>query len=224
VAEASCRTCSRDLQTLKRAVTPETRVLVVPEDPENDHALRQVMGLYRYDWPVVLGKGVAAALEAKPRSVLVVARGGWAAVSIADPFAEALPAVLKTFARKDVIETIPRPSWNRRPPDRRAAAQPALLPEGLAPGEDGQEPPEFAAAVAALRGGRPAEALRAFEAIESRGDGWLLPPEARLNRGLCLAAMGRRDEARRLLLRIGDSRFQDAVDRALESVGSPPSR
>jgi hypothetical protein len=32
--------------------------------------------------------------------------------------------------------------------------------------------------------------------------------------------MGRNEEARRLLLRTGDSRFQDAVDRALERVGS----
>jgi hypothetical protein len=38
---------------------------------------------------------------------------------------------------------------------------------------------------------------------------------------LCLAAAGRREEARRLLLRIGDSRFQDAVDAALERIGSP---
>jgi len=221
VSEASCRTCSQDLQALRRAVAPETRVVIVPEDPENDHALRQVMSLYRYDWPVVLGKGVMAALGMSPRSVLVVARGGWVAASVAPPFAEALPAVLKTLARKDLVETIPMPSWSRRPPDRRALTQPALLPEGLAPGEDEPQPPEFAAAVAAFRAGRAAEARRGFEALEARGDGWLLPPETRLNRGLCLAAMGRRDEARRLLLRIGDSRFQDAVDRALEAIGSP---
>ena len=65
-----------------------------------------------------------------------------------------------------------------------------------------------------------AEALAAFERLEARGDGWLLPPEARLDRALCLAGMGRRDAARRLLLRIGDSRFEDAVDRLLESVAA----
>jgi Flp pilus assembly protein TadD len=91
----------------------------------------------------------------------------------------------------------------------------------LAPGEDEPAPAEFDSAVAALRAGRPAEALRTFEALEGRGDGWLLPPEARLDRALSLAALGRREEARRLLLRIGDSRFQEDVDRALERVGSP---
>ena len=65
-----------------------------------------------------------------------------------------------------------------------------------------------------------AEALRLFEGLEARGDGWLLPPEARLDRALCLAALGRRDEARRLLLKTGDSRFQEGLDRALEKVGT----
>ncbi len=80
---------------------------------------------------------------------------------------------------------------------------------------------EFTGAVEAFRKGRKAEALRLFEGLEARGDGWLLPPEARLDRALCLAGLARREEARRMLLRTGDSRFQDAVDRALEAVGSP---
>jgi hypothetical protein len=79
-------------------------------------------------------------------------------------------------------------------------------------------------AVEAYRAGRHADALRLFEALEAKGDGWLLPPEARLDRALCLAALGRRDEARRLLLHTGDSRFQEDVDRALERVGSAPAR
>jgi hypothetical protein len=41
-----------------------------------------------------------------------------------------------------------------------------------------------------------------------------------MDRALAIAGMGRRDEARRMLLHIGDSRFQEAVDRALEKVGS----
>jgi len=49
-------------------------------------------------------------------------------------------------------------------------------------------------------------------------DGWLLPPEARLDRALCLALAGQRDAARRILLRTGDTRFEDAIDRLLEKV------
>jgi len=95
-----------------------------------------------------------------------------------------------------------------------------MLPEGLAPGEDSPFPEAFRDAVRAYREGRPAEALRLFEALEEAGDGWLLPPEARLNRALCLSALGRTRAARRLLLRTGDSRFQGAIDDALETVGT----
>ncbi len=35
--------------------------------------------------------------------------------------------------------------------------------------------------------GRKTEALKLFDALEAKGDGWLLPPEARLDRALCLA-------------------------------------
>ena len=119
-------------------------------------------------------------------------------------------------------ETLPRAAWNNRPPDRTPLPPPpGLLADGLAPGEDEPAPEAFSRALAAYRGGRPAEALRAFESLETQGDGWLLPAEARFDRALCLAALGRREEARRLLLRTGDSRFQEALDRALETVGTP---
>ena len=59
--------------------------------------------------------------------------------------------------------------------------------------------------------------------LEDRGDGWLLPPEARLNRALCLAGTGNHREARRILLRTGDSRFEDAIDSTLERE-APPGR
>jgi hypothetical protein len=97
-------------------------------------------------------------------------------------------------------------------------ALPAALPGGLVPGEDATAPPEFDRAVAAYRTKKYAEALALFEGLESRGDGWLLPPEARIDRALALAGLGRREEARRLLLRTGDSRFLDAADRALENL------
>jgi hypothetical protein len=221
-AEGTCRSCSADLEELKRAVPAGVRVVLVPEAPDRDQALRQVLSLYRYTWPIFVARGAWTDLGLEPRSVLVVARGGWAGAIVKPPFLPALSAVLGVFGKVDIRETIPRRSWNGRPVDRRPApSPPTLLPEGLAPGEDEPAPAEFDSAVAALRAGRPAEALRTFEALEGRGDGWLLPPEARLDRALSLAALGRREEARRLLLRIGDSRFQEDVDRALERVGSP---
>jgi hypothetical protein len=221
-ADESCRSCSADLEELKRAVPAGVSVVLVPEAPDRDHALRQVLTLYRYPWPVFVAKGVWTGLGLEPRSVLVVARGGWAGATLKPPFLPALYALLGVFGKTDIRETIPRAAWNGRPVDRRPGPPPpALLPEGLAPGEDEPAPAEFGAAVEAFRTGRPAEALRHFEALEGKEDGWLLPPEARLDRALCLAALGRREEARRLLLRTGDSRFQEEVDRALERVGTP---
>jgi hypothetical protein len=39
-----------------------------------------------------------------------------------------------------------------------------------------------------------------------------------------LAALGRREEARRIVLRIGDARLEDAADRALDRIGAPRPR
>jgi hypothetical protein len=120
----------------------------------------------------------------------------------------------------DVQETVPRPSWNRRPVDRSPLPPPpGLLPEGIVPGEDAPFPPEFTAAVEAYRAGRANEALAGIDALEAKGDGWLLPPEARLDRAMCLARAGQRDAARKMLLRTGDSRFEEETDRLLETVG-----
>ena len=68
------------------------------------------------------------------------------------------------------------------------------------------------------------EPNRGYLSVEAEGDGYLLPPEARLNRALCLAGLGRREEARKMILKIGDSRLQEQVDRALEAVGTPAKR
>jgi tetratricopeptide (TPR) repeat protein len=218
LASVSCRSCSADLEALKRAAPPDTRILMVAEKPDEDRALRQVLELYRYPWPVVLGQGLPEVLGVKPGQVLVVARQGWSAVAVEAPYLP-LADVLKLLARRDVTEQVPRRDWNGRPVERRAPTPaPPLLSGGLAPGEDEPAPPEFQRAVEAYRGRRFAEALRLFEALEARDDGWLLPPEARIDRALCLAGLGRREEARRLLLRTGDSRFLEAADRALESL------
>jgi tetratricopeptide (TPR) repeat protein len=222
MSSAVCKTCSEDLDTLSRSVPAGTPVVIVSEGPEKDHAVRQVLQIYRYTWPVALGAGVAPALALEPGTLLVAGRAGWVTVVVKPPYAAGLGAVVAVLSKNDVKETVPRKGWNLRPPDRKVAPPPDLLAEGLAPGEDDPAPPEFTQAVAAYRAGRFAEALRGFETLAARDDGWLLAPEARLDRALAMAGLGRREEARRMLLRIGDSRFQEAVDRALERVGSGP--
>jgi len=166
-----------------------------------------------------MGHQLAAQLKLVPRTALLVARGGWSLALLKAPFGNELGAALAALQRSDVPETVPRPAWNRRPVDRSPLTPPpAQLPEGLAPGEDEPFPPEFRAAVEAYRAGRRSEALKAIDALEAKGDGWLLPPEARLDRALCLAGLGQQDAARRLLLRTGDSRFEGAIDALLEVV------
>lgn len=224
-AEASCRSCSLDLEEVARLVPKDVRILAVPPGDDQDHALRQVLSLYRRSWPLLLGRDLAARLSLRPRTALLVARGGWTQAVLQAPFGPELGSAIAALQRVDVVETVPRASWNRRPPDRSPLPPPpALLAEGLAPGEDEPFPPEFEAAVSAYRKGRAAEAQKAFDALEARGDGWLLPPEARLNRALCLALGGQRDAARRILLRTGDSRFEGAIDRLLEAVAGQSSR
>jgi tetratricopeptide (TPR) repeat protein len=221
LAGRACTTCSADLEAIKRAVPEGTRVVLVPTHPDEDRALRQVVSLYRLRWPVALGAGVASALGGEEDHVVVVGRGGWIAVTLAPPFEPMLGDVVRILSRSDVAETPPRASWSRRPVDRAPlAAPPGLLPEGFAAGQDGPAPPAFEAALAAYRSGRFAEALRLFDTVGAADDGWLLPPEARLNRAIVLAAMGRREEARRIVLRIGDTRLEDAADRALDRIGA----
>jgi tetratricopeptide (TPR) repeat protein len=221
----SCATCSEDLEAIKRAVPEGTSVALVPANPDEDRALRQVVDLYRLRWPLALGTGVASALGGEEGHVVVVGRGGWIAVTLAPPFEPRLADVVRILSRRDVAETPPRPSWSRRPVDRTPAAPPGgLLPEGFAAGEEGAPPPAFERALAAYRGGRFAEALRLFEALGAAEDGWLLPPEARLNRAIVLAALGRREEARGIVLRIGDARLEDAADRALDRIGAGRAR
>jgi tetratricopeptide (TPR) repeat protein len=220
-AEGTCRHCSADLEALARQVPKSVRVLTLPPGDDQDQALRQVLDLYRRPWPLLLGRDLATRLALAPRALLIVARGGWTQAVLVAPFGQALGTALAAVQRKDVQETVPRANWNRRPVDRTPPPKPpGLLPEGLAPGEDEPLPAEFSAAIAAFRAGRPAEAQKLFDALEARGDGWLLPPEARLNRALCLARAGQRDAARRILLRTGDSRFEDAIDRLLETVAA----
>jgi tetratricopeptide (TPR) repeat protein len=220
-AEASCRSCSADLEELGRQVPKTARVLTLPPGDDQDAALRQVLQLYRRPWPLLLGRDLGARLSLPPRSVLLLARGGWTQAVLKAPFGQELGAAFQALQRKDVQETAPRASWNRRPVDRSPLPpQPGLLAEGMAPGEDAPFPPEFDAAVAAYKAGRAGEAQKLIDALEAKGDGWLLPAEARLDRAMCLARAGQRDAARRILLRTGDSRFEDKVDQLLEAVAA----
>jgi hypothetical protein len=224
VAEVSCRTCSADLLELRDLVKPPLRLWLMPSEPEQDAGLRSVVTSYRYRWPYLVGAGRAEALGWRAPTVVAVARSGFSIALVKPPFAASLPPVIHALQKTDVAETVPRAAWNRLPVERRAGpAPPPLVANGLAPGEDDPAPEAFGRAVAAFDAKRPAEALRLVDELAAAEDGWLLGPEARYDRALCLAALGRREEARRILLRIGDSRFQDAVDRALEG-GSPRAR
>lgn len=221
VAEVTCRTCSADLLELRDLVRPPVRVWLMPAEPEQDAALRSVVTSYRHRWPYLVGAGRAESLGWPAPAVVAVARGGFSIVVARPPFGASLPPLLQALQRRDLAESIPRPAWNRLPVERPALpTPPALLANGLAPGEDEPAPDAFERAVAAFDARRPAEALRVVDELEAAEDAWLLGPEARYDRALCLAALGRREEARRILLRIGDSRFQEAVDRALESAGA----
>jgi tetratricopeptide (TPR) repeat protein len=221
VADASCRTCSGDLEALARVQAPGVRIVMAPADPDDDRALRQAIQVYRHPWPFLVRSSFVADLELEAPAAVAVARQGWIAAVVRPPLLPGLAPALEALGREDVRENRPRARWNRQPPAPLEPAElPGLLPEGLAAGEDAPPPAEFDAAVEAFRAGRAGEARRLFDAIAGSGDGWLLPPEARLNRALCLAKQGQREAARKLLLAIGDSRFQEHVDEVLERVGS----
>ena len=217
VGSSACATCSADLQALKREAAG-ARVVLWPEDPERDQALRQVASLYRYAWPFLVGVRPSIVAGTTPPSLVVVGREGWSIARLPADRMAALGEVLALLARRDLEEARPRKSWNGRPADRSfvSAAPPPFLEEGLAPSEDVPPVGPYVAALDAFRAGRFLEALRFFEA--AAGESALLPPEARLNRAVCLARLGRKDEARRLLLKIGDSRFQEAIDRIMEGL------
>jgi tetratricopeptide (TPR) repeat protein len=224
-ADPSCQSCSQDLEELKRLLGPElaapsskVRALVAPSDHEQDRALRQALHLYRVSWPMVLGTRAGAFGEDVPVA-WVIGRRGFSAAAVHPPFARALPAVLDIFKKQDVNEPLPRAKWNGRAPSRRAlATAPPLLKNGLAPGEDEPAPAAFTEAVRLFDAGRFAEARAAFEALGKDAEAWLLPAEARLNAAICIARQGDAVTARRLLRAIGDSRFQERVDQALETA------
>lgn len=217
VGSASCQSCSQDLDEMKRLMPADVRAFIAAAESDDDRALRQTLSLYHIAWPLILGARPGAYGEKAP-VVWLVGRRGWSGATLRSPLSRVLPAVLDVFARRDIDEALPRPKWNGRPAERRKlVAPPPLLPEGLAPGEDDPAPAEFDAAVKAFRAGRAREAQQALEVLAARGDGWLLSPEARLDRAQCLARAGDVNGARRLLRGIGDSRFQDRVDTALET-------
>jgi hypothetical protein len=225
VPESACRTCTADLAALARLAPAHMRVVVAPARQGEDLAVRQALRLYRYDWPVALGFDAEAALRVTAPCVLLVARQGWSGGVARPPLALTLPPLLGVFARSDVQETLPRAGWGRVPPRRPApVSRPSFTRGELAPGEDAPLPEEFAQAQRAYAAGRFDEALRALVLLGPKGDGWLLAPELRLDQALCLAGLSRREEARAVLRGIGDSRFQEEVDRTLEQLGAAGAR
>jgi tetratricopeptide (TPR) repeat protein len=223
-SDTTCRSCSADMQAIQRAAGRDVRVLLSAPGPEQDQALRQAAALYRYDWPVIVGGKADRTLGVPSPSIVVIARKGLLGAMLKPPFS-ALPAVLDALRAADVPETLPRSQWNRRPIERKPApAQPGLSDEGLALGEDEPAPQALQKAVTAYRASDFRTALRLFDEVAQVSDGFLLPPEARLNRALCLLGLGRREDARILLLKTGDSRFQEEVDRTLERAGTPAKR
>lgn len=217
VGSSGCNTCTSDLQALKRAAVG-ARVVLWPEDPERDQALRQAAALYRYDWPFLVGVRPSMIPGTTAPSLVVVARDGWTAARLPVDKMASLDEVIALFARRDLDEPRPRKGWNGRPVDRSyvSTPPPPFLDEGLAPSEDVPPVGPYAAGLEAFRAGRFLDALKSFDAATAEGA--LLPPEGRLDRAVCLARLGRKDEARRILLRIGDSRFQDAIDRIMEGL------
>jgi tetratricopeptide (TPR) repeat protein len=219
LGDAACGTCSADLESIRRVASADVRVVVVPA-AQDDGALRRVLALYHYDWPVTVDVGAPEALHVAPPGALVVGRRGFSAGIARTPLAVTLPPLIQALSRGDFVEDLPRKSWNQKPVKRLAPRpRPGMLAVGLAPGEDEPAPASFLTAAQELASGNAGAALAALEALERAGDGWLLPPEARFDRARCLVALGRQREARGLLLRIGDSRFQDEIDRLLESIG-----
>jgi hypothetical protein len=225
VSDRSCRTCSADLTLLRDLTAGKGRALVLPREPDQDAVVRRVLESYRLTWSLILFPREAPAPDIPAPAVAVLGRRGWSVFVALPPLDRSVPAVLPILASRDVDEKIPRPGWHGRPPSPipPPPKPPPLLPEGLAPGEDDNAPALFHEALAAFRERRFDQALARFETLEAAGDGWLLPPEARLNRALCMARIGRGDAARRLLLLTGDSRLQEQVDRATEAV-DPPAR
>ena len=219
LVDEGCATCSRDLELLRRIVPEPVQVLLAPEG--DDTVLRKAIRLYRYEWPVLLGRGVVDALPAQAPAIMLVGRAGWSAVLVGDPLDRSLPTLLEMLSREDIRERLPRAGWKGvmpvRPPPR--VSRPSWDGRGLAPGDDNTPPEEFARARQSFESGRHQNALSLLDVMSKDEEAWLLPPEERLNRALCLAGLGRRREARGILLAIGDSRFQDEIDQLLESVG-----
>ena len=67
---------------------------MLPEGDDKDRALRQVMRLYRYDWPVLVHVDVPRALALRAPALVIVARGGRSNVVVKPPFRQMLEPVL----------------------------------------------------------------------------------------------------------------------------------
>ncbi|MCU0242155.1 MAG: hypothetical protein MUF51_07010, partial [Vicinamibacteria bacterium] len=194
-------------------------IMILPVSENADDTLRRIMRLYQYSWPIVTGMDARRAWGMATPALLLVARDGFVGVEMQAPLDAALGRILAMLRRDGAREQLPRPAWDGRAheiPEWPRASR--LLPEGLFTGAGDPAPDSYGRAVAAFRERRYLEAERLFDALGASGDGWLLAPEARFNRALCMRAAGHAAEARRILRSIGDAREQDAVDRAQDEL------
>ncbi len=226
VAEPTCRSCSADLEALKRILPPTIQVVLVPPAADQDQALRGVVSLYRYAWPYAVGTALPAALRLTPPAALLVARGGFSGAMLRPPFNATLPVAVEVMTKAEVRESVPRADWNKRPVERPSPAPRAtLLDSGFAPGEDEPAPPEFVSAVGAFRAARPARPCGSSTRSRPRATAGCSRPR---RASTAPSAWPPWDGARRraaCLLHTGDSRFQDdRRSRAREASARPGAK
>ena len=159
----------------------------------------------------------------EPRSLLIVARGGWTLAVLKAPFGPELGtrprgAPARGRARRRCRAP---PGTAARWTARRSRRRPASCPRGWPRARTSPFPPEFTAAVEAYRAGPRRRGAERASTRSRRGAtaGCCRPRRASTGRSASRGA-GKRDAARRILLRTGDSRFEDAIDRLLETVAA----
>ncbi len=179
-AEASCQTCSEDVEALRRGDPALPRgSSSCPRDRTTTTPCGRCSVCSSVSWPVMIGPGLGSTLGVTPRSVLIVGRGGWGAAL--------LPGAPEAGARqgggtvgKDGCrsKSLPRPGWNRRPVERSSAhvRYRGCGPRGWRPATTSLRQPEFEAAVTAYREKRPAEAMRLFDESPDAGTDGSFPP------------------------------------------------
>ena len=147
-------------------------------------------------WPSTAGPGrccsgrdLAARLRLEPRSVLLVARGGWTQAVLQAPFGPELGSAIAAppASGRPGDRAARRAGTAGRSTARRSRRRPACSRRASLRGRTSPFRPSSRPAVEAFRAGRAAEAPRRSTRSRPGATGGCCPPEARLNRALCLA-------------------------------------